>query len=122
MAADQLLFSYGTLQHPEVQLDTLGRLVHAEPDFLPGYTVDYAEIEDHRVVDLSGLSTHPVVRATGNPLDKVAGMALWITEDELDACDEYEVSLYHRVWARLSSGRSAWVYVAVTHADRNGGD
>ena len=112
MAADQLLFSYGTLQQADVQLDTFGRLVPSEDDVLPGYTVDYAEIEDPRVVDLSGLSVHPVVRATGNPLDKVVGKALVVTEDELDASDEYEVALYRRIAVVLASGRSAWVYVA----------
>jgi hypothetical protein len=57
--SDQLLFTYGTLQHAEVQLDTFGRLVAGEPDALPGYTIDYVEIEDQRVVDVSGLSVHP---------------------------------------------------------------
>lgn len=113
MAADQLLFSYGTLQNPDVQLDTFGRLLVGEDDVLPGYTVDYAEIEDTRVVDLSGLSVHPIVRATGNALDKVVGKALWVTEDELDASDEYEVALYRRVQVRLASDRDAWVYVSV---------
>ncbi|WP_127475992.1 gamma-glutamylcyclotransferase family protein [Microbacterium sulfonylureivorans] len=109
---DQLLFSYGTLQHPEVQLDTFGRLLEAEDDVLPGYTVDYAEIADPRVADLSGLSVHPIVRATGSARDKVVGKALWVTEDELDASDEYEVALYRRVSVVLASGRNAWVYVS----------
>ncbi len=111
--ADQLLFSYGTLQHPEVQLDTFGRLIEGAPDVLPGYTVDYADIDDHRIVDLSGLTTHPIVRATGNPRDKVVGVALLVTEDELDAADEYEVSLYRRISVTLSSGRVAWAYVSI---------
>jgi gamma-glutamylcyclotransferase (GGCT)/AIG2-like uncharacterized protein YtfP len=111
VAADQLLFSYGTLQHPDVQLDTFGRLLESEDDILPGYTVDYVEIEDHRVVDLSGLSVHPVVRPTGDARDKVLGKALRVTEDELEASDEYEVSLYRRASVVLASGRSAWVYV-----------
>jgi hypothetical protein len=112
VAADQLLFSYGTLQNPDVQLDTFGRRLAAEDDVLPGYTVDYAEIEDTRVVDLSGMSVHPIVRATGSPLDKVVGKALWVTDDELDAADEYEVALYRRVSVVLASGRPAWVYVS----------
>lgn len=112
MAADQLLFSYGTLQHPQVQLDTFGRLLEAEDDVLPGYTVDYAEIEDTRVVEVSGLSVHPIVRETGNPLDKVVGKVLWVTEDEVDASDEYEVTLYRRVSVVLASGRTAWAYVS----------
>lgn len=108
----QLLFAYGTLQHPDVQLDIFGRLIGGEADVLPGYTVDYAEIADTRVVDLSGLSVHPVVRETGNPLDKVVGVALQVTEEELDASDEYEVALYRRVSVVLASGRAAWVYVS----------
>lgn len=107
-----MLFSYGTLQHAEVQRDTFGRLLHGERDILPGYTVDYAEIEDHRVVDLSGLSVHPIVRPTGDPRDKVIGTVLRVTWDELEAADEYEVSLYRRVQVTLTSGRQAWVYVS----------
>lgn len=111
--ADVLLFGYGTLRHPEVQRGTFGRLVDTDDDFLPGYTVDYVEIEDIRVVDLSGVAVHPAVRPTGNPLDKVAGVVLRITEDELDAADEYEAALYRRVSAVLASGRTAWVYVGI---------
>ncbi|KXC06250.1 gamma-glutamylcyclotransferase family protein [Microbacterium hominis] len=109
--ADDLLFTYGTLQYAEVQLDTFGRLIAGEPDVLPGYTIDYVEIEDQRVVDLSGASVHPVLRETGNAVDKVVGRVLHLTADEIDAADEYEVSLYRRVRVRLGSGRTAWVYV-----------
>lgn len=111
--ADQLLFSYGSLSHAHVQLDTFGRLIDGEPDVLPGYTVDYAEIEDRRVVDLSGHDVHPVVRATGNRHDKVVGKVLRLTADELDAADEYEVSLYVRESVTLASGLDAWVYVSI---------
>ncbi|GAA3018447.1 gamma-glutamylcyclotransferase family protein [Microbacterium dextranolyticum] len=108
---EQLLFTYGTLQYAEVQLDTFGRLLAGEPDTLPGYTIDYVDIEDPRVVDVSGHSVHPVIRFTGNPRDKVVGRAVHLTSDELDAADEYEVSLYRRVRVALASGREAWVYV-----------
>jgi hypothetical protein len=109
--ADELLFTYGTLQFAEVQLDTFGRIVAGDPDVLPGYTIDYAEIEDARVVDVSGLSVHPVLRATGRSVDKVMGKVLHVTADELEAADEYEVSLYRRISVKLASGRRAWVYV-----------
>jgi hypothetical protein len=107
---DRLLFTYGTLQQRDVQLDTFGRVVDGEDDALPGYTIDYADIEDPRVVDLSGLARHPIVRATGDPRDKVVGKVLLITEEELDAADDYEVSLYSRIPVTLTSGRTAWVY------------
>ncbi|MGZ8804667.1 MAG: gamma-glutamylcyclotransferase family protein [Microbacterium sp.] len=112
-APDQLLFSYGTLQNPDVQLDTFGRLVAQEDDALPGYTVDYTEIEDPRVADLSGLSVHPIVRPTGSARDKVTGTVMWVSDDELDAADEYEVELYRRIEVTLQSGRRAWVYVSL---------
>ncbi|WP_298743878.1 gamma-glutamylcyclotransferase family protein [uncultured Microbacterium sp.] len=108
---DQLLFTYGTLQFAEVQLDTFGRIVAGESDTLPGYTIDYTEITDQRVVDVSGLSVHPVIRHTGNPVDKVVGKVLHVTLDEIDAADEYEVQLYRRERVMLGSGRAAWVYV-----------
>ncbi|HWI30636.1 MAG TPA: gamma-glutamylcyclotransferase family protein [Microbacterium sp.] len=110
--ANEILFTYGTLRLPQVQLDTFGRVIDGDDDVLPGYTVDYVDIEDPHVVELSGHVAHPIVRHTGNALDKVVGTALLITEDELDAADEYEVELYHRERVRLASDRDAWVYVA----------
>ncbi|QKJ18893.1 gamma-glutamylcyclotransferase family protein [Microbacterium hominis] len=118
--ADELLFSYGTFLHPEVQLDTFGRLLDGEDDALPGFTVDYAEIQDDRMAALSGLSVQPLVRATGDRLDKVTGRALLVTEDELDACDEYQAGMYRRTTVTLASGRPAWVYV--TDAPAGGAD
>ncbi|MET0673417.1 MAG: gamma-glutamylcyclotransferase family protein [Microbacterium pygmaeum] len=110
---DQFLFSYGTLQQPDVQRDTFGRIVQSEDDVLPGYTVDYAEIEDSRVVELSGLAVHPIVRPTGDPRDKVVGRVLRVSDDELDAADEYEVHLYRRIEVALASGRRAWAYISI---------
>ncbi|KAA9105585.1 gamma-glutamylcyclotransferase family protein [Microbacterium rhizomatis] len=118
--ADQLLFSYGTLQDPAVQLDTFGRIVQSEDGVLPGYTVDYTVISDPRVVEVSRLATHPIVRATGNALDKVTGQVLHLTEDELDAADEYEVSLYRRIPVVLASGAHAFAYVTAGLPDQAG--
>ncbi|QAY58652.1 gamma-glutamylcyclotransferase [Microbacterium protaetiae] len=108
---NQLLFTYGTLQHDDVQLDTFGRLVEGSDDELVGYVLDDAPIDDPRVVALSGLAIHTVARATGDDADRVPGKALWISEAELAAADDYEVALYRRVQAPLASGRTAWTYV-----------
>lgn len=106
------MFTYGTLQYAEVQLDTFGRLLAGEADVLSGYTTDYIEIPDQRATDVTALSMHPVVRATGNPLDKIVGRVLHLTAAELQAADEYEVNLYRRVQVTLASGRAAWLYLS----------
>jgi hypothetical protein len=108
--ANEVLFTYDTLRIPQVQLDTFGRVMDGDADVLPGYTVDYVDIEDPHAV-ISAQASHPIVRHTGNPLDKVVGAAVRITEDELDAADEYKVEEYHRERVRLASGLEAWVYV-----------
>jgi gamma-glutamylcyclotransferase (GGCT)/AIG2-like uncharacterized protein YtfP len=54
---------------------------------------------------------HPILRATGRAVDKVTGVVLHVSAAELDAADDYEVSLYRRIAVTLASGRTAWVYV-----------
>ena len=109
---EQLLFSYGILQRPEVQLDTFGRLLEGDADVLPGYTVDYIEIEHLRWGDGSRPSVEPIVRATGNALDKVTGLVFTVTEDELEAADEYQIPGLRRDSVTLASGHTAWVYLS----------
>jgi gamma-glutamylcyclotransferase (GGCT)/AIG2-like uncharacterized protein YtfP len=106
------LFSYGTLQQPEVQLANFGRLLEGRPDTLPGYALSLIEIEDAHVVALSGSSHHPIVRATGDLADVIQGAVFNITADELTAADQYETDDYQRVLVRLKSGTTAWVYLA----------
>lgn len=105
------LFSYGTLQQPEVQLANYGRLVEGEADALPGYVLAQLEIENPHVVAVSGKAVHAIARQTGDPRDRVDGTVLLLTQAELQASDAYEVDAYRRVEARLESGRIAFVYV-----------
>ncbi len=107
--ADELLFSYGTLQLEAVQLSTFGRLLKGEADTLPA-------IDDPGVVALSGAAQHPIVRHTGRPEDVVNGAVFTVTPEELLNADKYEVSAYRRVAVRLGSGRQAWVYIDAKHA------
>lgn len=107
---ETLLFSYGSLQLPAVQRHTFGRLLQGRPDRLPGHRVGEIPITDAAVVEVSGSDRHPAVRATGDPVDAVDGVAYAITWAELAATDRYEVPGYARMWERLESGRHAWVY------------
>ena len=105
------LFSYGTLQLPEVQRATFGRLLDGAPDALVGFAQEMVEITDPDVLAKSGQRFHPIVKQSGDPTDRVAGAVFEITVDELAAADEYEVDDYERVEAQLASGAKAWVYV-----------
>ena len=109
--ADILLFSYGTLQLESVQLSAFGRRLEGEPDTMPGYTRTMVEITDPDVLAASGERFHPIVSASSDPADEIAGTVFRISADELAAADRYEVADYTRVLVRLTSGRNAWVYV-----------
>ena len=105
------LFSYGTLQLPEVQQANYGRLLDGQADAMVGWAVVPLEITDPEVIRLSGLAVHTIARKTGNPDDRIRGVVFRITPEELEATDRYEVDAYGRVEVELESGRRAFVYV-----------
>ena len=108
---EEHLFSYGTLQREEVQLQTFGRRLTGRADSLPGFGVEMLKIEDESVISASGKTHHPIVVYTGVITDEVMGMVFIISERELQLADDYEVSDYERVSVVLSSGTQAWVYI-----------
>jgi Gamma-glutamyl cyclotransferase, AIG2-like len=105
------LFSYGTLQNPEVQIATFGRRLVGHPDALPGYALSAIEITDPAVIAASGQARHPIITATGDDNDRVEGAVYEITPAELEAADRYEAGQYRRVRVRLASGTDAWAYI-----------
>lgn len=105
------LFSYGTLRQPEVQLATYGRLVETEADVLTGHVLTKILINDPHVVSVSGKSIHTIAQPTGDAADRIDGVVLFLTEDELLATDAYETAAYARTEVILASGRRAFVYV-----------
>ena len=111
---NQALFSYGTLQLPQVQEAQFGRLLDGQRDTLLGYKIGQVKIQDGDVVMVSGADHHPAIYATGNANDVVEGSVFWLTADELAAADDYEVDDYVRVRVTLSSGLQAWAYVGVS--------
>ena len=105
------LFSYGTLQLPEVQIANYGRQLDGEPDAMPGYRLVPIEIDDPDVVRISGKAMHSIACASGNPDDRVVGTAYFLTDAELEATDAYETDAYIRAKVTLESGLTALVYV-----------
>ena len=110
--ADAGLFSYGTLQDPNVQLANFGRLLDGSPDRLPGYETGWVQITDPEVIAESGLDRHPIVRPSDAAGAGVDGTLFRITQAEIEAADVYEADDYRRVEVVLTSGRTAWVYIA----------
>lgn len=106
-----LLFSYGTLQNIEVQLQTFGRKLTGYEDKLLGYKLAMVEIKDTSVVKLSGETYHPIARA--HQSECILGRVFEISAEELAQSDKYEVADYQRVLGKMASGIPAWVYVAV---------
>ncbi|MBS1174873.1 MAG: AIG2-like family protein [Burkholderiaceae bacterium] len=111
--AMEKLFSYGTLQQPDVQMATFGRVLEGTADALVGYVLTEVEITDEQVVRLSGKRFHPMLKYTRHSDDTVEGMVFQITAQELAQADVYEVSLYARKLAQLRSGGHAWIYAPV---------
>lgn len=109
--ADQMLFSYGTLQFREVQLSQFGRILEGRPDTLPGHRLTMIAITDPGVISASGTDRHPLVAPSEDPGDSVEGVVFAITDAELAAADAYEVDDYARVRVTLGSGATAWVYL-----------
>lgn len=106
------LFAYGTLQDKKVQAEILGRSVEGIDDTLMGYTLSLLKIKDKKVIDISGIDEHYILKFTGSTNDYVKGKVLKISTEELVQIDDYEVGDYKRVLLKLSSGVSAWVYTA----------
>jgi gamma-glutamylcyclotransferase (GGCT)/AIG2-like uncharacterized protein YtfP len=94
----ELLFVYGTLYEPEVQLLLIGRLLDSYPDTLRGY---------ERTTHL--LPPYPVAMPDEN--NEIHGYVLQVTSAELAQFDIYETEDYQRIHVRLVSGTEAWVYI-----------
>jgi gamma-glutamylcyclotransferase (GGCT)/AIG2-like uncharacterized protein YtfP len=107
----ELLFSYGTLRQREVQRATFGRILDGYLDAVVGYELDYVTITDPQVIATSGSARHPILRPSSQPGAHVDGTVFTISDAELRAADEYEVSDYRRIAVPLRSGPRAWVYV-----------
>ena len=115
-----LLFSYGTLQEPQVQLSTFGRLLDGQRDELPGFEPSLVAIDDPRVAAAIGRTHHANVTGNGRPESRVSGTVFEITDAELEAADGYErTAAYARIVVTLASGKQAWVYVFFGGSSRN---
>lgn len=107
----QLLFSYGTLQLENVQIETYGRKLKEKNDTLSGYRLEELQIKDTSVIEKSAKEIHPIAIKSNSNEETIDGKIFEITMDELIQTDLYEVNDYKRVLETFKSGIKAWVYV-----------
>lgn len=105
------LFSYGTLQKEQVQIETFGRILKGEKDVLKGFKLEMLEITDPEVLRKSNQKYHPILVLSGNVEDEVEGVLFEVTEEEILKADEYEVDDYKRIEVVFKSGKSGFIYV-----------
>jgi hypothetical protein len=105
------LFSYGTLQKEQVQIETFGRLLHGEKDILTGYKLKMLEITDPEVLRKSNQKYHPILEFSGNANDEVDGVLFEMTDKEILQADQYEVDDYKRIETVFKSGKIGFIYV-----------
>ena len=114
--ASELLFSYGTLQLHDVQMELFGRPLCGSPDTLRGFVLVPLKIEDDKVVAISGQDHHTMATFTGLESDLVSGTVFTLSPAELRRADDYEVPAVKRVSVLLQSGQCSWVYVDASQA------
>jgi gamma-glutamylcyclotransferase (GGCT)/AIG2-like uncharacterized protein YtfP len=108
----EYLFSYGTLQKPEVQMDLFGRLLNGTRDKLIGYKSVSIEITDKDFLATGADKIQRTLVATNNENDTIRGMVLEVSGEELLLSDKYEPVGYERISVETESGKSVWIYVA----------
>lgn len=106
------LFSYGTLQFENVQLENYGRTLSGSKDVLNYYKLEQVEITNKEVLTKSKQRFHPIAIPSKNKDDFIEGVIFEITAQELQQTDDYEVSDYKRVLALFESGKKAWIYIS----------
>ena len=103
------LFTYGSLQHSDVQENLFGRSLKGTPEKLIGYVLRNIQIEEE-----FGIVHYPVIVETKNEADFIDGIVYEVTDKELNQTDLYEGMHYKRVEVHLHSNQKAWAYSAAT--------
>ena len=96
------LFTYGTLQYPEIQEKLLRRTLIGVSDTLLDYELKIG------VVEIDG---EKFDAATDKPGERINGVVYELSKDELHKIDQYEGKSYKRIKVNLLSGVESWVYI-----------
>jgi gamma-glutamylcyclotransferase (GGCT)/AIG2-like uncharacterized protein YtfP len=108
----EYLFSYGTLQKENVQMDLFGRRLKGTPDVLQRFKIEMIEITDESFLSKGEEKFQRTLVRSNNQEDKIEGTLLELTSEELEVTDQYEPKNYKRIKVILQSGKEAWIYLA----------
>ena len=100
------LFSYGTLQSKEIQMQVFNKLLIGTPDQLLGY-----KLKDFQIEEEFGMEDYFVAIPSENPSNAINGIAFTVTNEDLLKADQFESNAYKRVQITLKSGITAWIYI-----------
>ncbi len=109
---NEYLFSYGTLQKNEVQLELFGRLLSGVTDILRGYKLSTIEIQDGNFLAKGEETSQLTVVISDDKAARVEGMVFELSREEMLVADRYEPAEYIGVKIVLESGKQAWIYLA----------
>ena len=109
---NEYLFSYGTLQKDNVQLELFGRLLSGAKDILKGHKTSSIEIRDQSFLSKGEQKDQLTAVISNDKNDAIEGIVFEILEEEILIADIYEPDGYKRVKVKLESGNEAWVYMA----------
>lgn len=96
------LFTYGSLQYPDIQMKLFNSTLVGTRDILIGYEKGKLEVEG---------KTFNI--ATPNPDGKIEGTVYDLTDEQLARADRYEGKGYKRIRVSLLSGSEVWLYVRI---------
>ncbi len=101
MLEPHYLFTYGTLQEVEIQLQLFGKIIKGKEDTLIGYKIAEEKYQ----------GIYPMLFNSKNRNDSIKGKIYKLSYSELEKADNYEGPDYKRIKVTLASGTKAWVYV-----------
>lgn len=108
----EYLFSYGTLQKENVQIELFGRRLTGVKDLLKGYKFSPVEITDELFLSKGEEKYQLTIIHSKNEKDIINGTVFEMIEKELFLADKYEPVNYKRSKVTLASGKEAWIYAA----------
>lgn len=103
------IFSYGTLQSKEIQMQIFNKVLIGTPDQLFGY-----KLKDLKIEEEFGMADYFVATPSKNPSDIINGIVYTISSKELAKVDQFESNAYKRIQTTLKSGITTWVYIETT--------